>query len=249
MLYRMLVCSLLLTVISGTCFAQDVRIEAEARYWFPDLDSEVKYQGTQFDVKDDLGLRDEDFPEARITWHTGPNSRLRLDYTQISYSGDQTLNRLIIFDNQAYNVGTRVTTDFDLQYLRLGWIWQFINFFDDKVKLGTVLDLKALMIDLKLDAPAVPLSENEDFIGGLPTIGLACEINPIKKLNIFAEFSGLTAGDYGYFFDAEAGIRFIPVKNFSISGGYRMFKIKIEDDPDLAQVEISGPFIGASLRF
>jgi len=249
MLQKVLLCCVMLAVASGVSFAQDTRIEAEARYWFPELDSQAKYTGSQFDLKNDVGFSDEDFPEARITWHTGPNSKLRLDYTQVEYEGDKTVTQTIDFSGQSYTVGTRVVSDFEMQYLRLGWIWEFINLFNDTFKLGTIVDIKAIIADLKLAAPSLAISESEDVVGGLPTIGLACEVNPIKKLNIFAELSGLTAGDYGYFFDAEAGVKYIPFKNFSVNGGYRMFKLKVEDNADFAEIEISGPFIGASLRF
>jgi hypothetical protein len=37
-------------------------------------------------------------------------------------------------------------------------------------------------------------------------------------LNIFVEGSGMTAGQYGYMYDVEAGIKLIPIKILSIMG-------------------------------
>jgi len=176
---------------------------------------------------------------------------LRLAYSQVAYSGDETIERTIEFAGETYTVGTRVITDFDVKYLRLGWAWQFINIANGRVKLGTLLEAKGALIDISLDAPYLipPIKESERFIGGLPTVGAALDINPHKLVNIFAEVSGIYAGKYGYFLDGEAGIKIIPIKYVSILGGYRILDFQVEDDPDLAQLRISGPFVGITLRF
>ncbi len=231
------------------------KVEFEGRYWITDLTAKAKVTesriGTEFDFKDDLGLKDENLPDGRFTWHTGPHSKLRLAYTQVAYSGDKNIERTIEFDGQTYPVGTRVITDLDVIYLRLGWAWQFINIADDKVKFGTLLEAKGFLVDISLDAPNLipPVKESEKFVGGLPTVGVALDINPHKIVNIFAEASGIHAGEYGYFLDGEAGVKIIPIRNVSVLGGYRIFHFKGEDDPDFAKLKISGLFVGATLRF
>lgn len=232
-----------------------VRLEFEGRYWITDLTGEAKVTesgiGTKIDFEEDLGIKDENLPEGRFTWYTGPNSKLRLTYTQVAYSGDKNIERTIEFGGKTYTVGTRVKTDVDLIYVRLGWAWQFINIAKGKVKLGTLLEAKGFLVDISLDAPDLPspVEESEDFIGGLPTVGLALDINPHRILNIFAEVSGIYAGNYGYLFDGEAGVKIIPIKNLSLFGGYRLLDLKAEDDPDFAKLRILGPFAGITLRF
>jgi len=231
------------------------RVEFEGRYWITDLTAKAKVTesgiGTDIDFKADLGLKDENFPDVRFTWYTGPKSKLRLAYTQVAYSGAKNVERTIEFNGKTYVVGTRVITDLDVKYLRLGWAWQFINIAEGKVKLGTLLEAKGALVDISLDAPNLipPIEESEDFIGGLPTVGVALDINPHKIVNVFAEVSGIYAGKYGYFLDGEAGLKIIPIKNLSILGGYRILDFKVEDDPDFAKLKISGPFLGATLRF
>jgi len=246
----------LLLIASSTVLAQnDAQVEFEGHYWITDLTAEAKVTendiGTDIDFKADLGLEDKNFPDGRFTWYTGPKSKLRLAYTQISYSGDKNVERTIEFGGETYHVGTRVITGLDVKYLRLGWVWQFINVADGKVKFGTLLEAKGFWVYTSLEAPDIlpPVKESKNFAIGLPTIGVALDINPHKVVNIFAEISGLPAGEYGYFLDGEAGIKIIPIKNLSILGGYRIFDIKAEDDPDFARLRISGPFIGATLRF
>ena len=231
------------------------KVEFEGRYWITDFAAKGKVTvfdiGTEIDFKDDLGLKDEDFPDLRFTWYTGPKSKLRLAYTQAAYRGDKNIERTIEFGGESYTVGTRVKTDLDVYYLRLGWAWQFIDIANGKVKCGTLLEAKGFLVDIALDAPDLipPIKESEEFVGGLPTIGAVLDINPHRMVKVFAEVSGIYAGKYGYFLDGEVGVKVVPIKNLSILGGYRILDFKAEDDPDFAKLRISGPFVGATLRF
>lgn len=219
MLRKFLFSACFLVITIGVTFAQDAKVEFEGRYWITDLTAKAKVTeagitGTDIDFKSDLGLKDKDFPDVRFTWYTGPNSKLRLAYTQISYSGDKNIERTINFGGKTYTAGTRVITDLDVKYLRLGWAWQFINIAQGKVKFGTLLEAKSFWVDTSLDAPDItpPVKEEEKFTAGLPTIGAALDINPHKIVDIFAEVSGLPAGEYGYFLDGEAGVENNPYK-------------------------------------
>jgi len=230
-------------------------VEFEGRYWITDVTAEAKVTesgiGTEVDFKDDLGLKDENFPDGRFTWYTGPNSKLRFAYTQVAYSGDKNTERTIEFGGETYPVGTRVITDLDVIYLRLGWMWQFINIAEGKMKLGTLFEAKGLLLETSLEAPNLipPIKESARFRGVFPTLGAALDINPHKAINVFAEVSGLYAGKYGYFIDGEAGVKIVPIKNLSVLGGYRILDFKAEDEPDFGKAKISGPFVGATLRF
>ena len=241
-------------VMPCAAFAEsDIMVEFEGRYWFTDLTAEVKVTrddiGSDIDLQSDLGVDDKDFPEGRFTWYINANNRLRLSYMQIDYSGDQELQRTLEFDGGTYPAGARVITDFEVKYLRFGWIWQFVNLASGKIKFGTLLEAKGVSADATLKSPDVSLKKSDDLIAGLPTIGIVVDISPLDIITIFGEVSGMPAGKYGYFFDAEAGIKIIPIKNLSILGGYRYFDIKAENDPDFAKVRISGPFVGATVRF
>ncbi len=94
------------------------RVEFEGRYWITDLTAEAKVTesgiGTDIDFKDDLGLKDENFPDVRFTWYTGPKSKLRLAYTQVAYDGDKNIEETIEFGGETYTAGTRVITDLDV---------------------------------------------------------------------------------------------------------------------------------------
>ena len=72
---------------------------------------------------------------------------------------------------------------------------------------------------------------------------------PLPMLHVFAEVSGLPAGDLGHIVDAEVGVRYIPIRFFTVSAGYRIFDIGIGRNDDVAQLTLRGPFVGMSFRF
>ena len=72
---------------------------------------------------------------------------------------------------------------------------------------------------------------------------------PLDWLEIFAEVSGIPFGDLGHIVDADAGVRVTPLPLLSIFAGYRLLDARIDIDDDVAELTLSGPFLGASVRF
>ena len=234
------------------------KFELETRLWQPDLTSSVRsVEGAEaidpdlaiVDLKDDLGMADDDFLDYRLTFHTGPRSRVRFAYTSIDYSGDATVTRTIEFQGTTYEFGTRVVSDLTMDYYRFGWVWQFLG--GPTARLGMVLEAKAVEIDAGLLAPelAPPVDERDSISAVFPTVGLALDLNPGRMVNVFAEVSGIDVGDTGNFLDGEVGLRVTPVPFLTLVGGWRMIDMEVRDNQDFAKLEDSGPFFGASLRF
>src|SRR5947209_753526 len=120
-----------------------------------------------------------------------------------------------------------------------------------KLRVGPVLEAKGFVVEATLKAPATtpPLRETEKFAIALPSIGLAIDWSPHPVVDLFAEVSGLTLGDRGHVVDAEAGVRVNLTRFFAIIGGYRLFEVRGEEDSSFARLRLSGPFVGATLRF
>jgi hypothetical protein len=229
--------------------------EIEGSYWMSDLTADARVSdgtlGTDVDFKKDLGLKDKNFPDGRLIWHIGPHNSVRLAYLQVSYDGDSTVNRTISFHGQTYTVGTEVLTRLDKKYYRLGWTWQFVDLPGGVLKFGTLLEIKGFSIDAKLRAPYAdpPVDEKKTFDLVLPTAGLVLDIHPIPTLSLFAEASGMSAGSRGSMFDAEGGIKIFPLPHLALFATYRVLDLKYKDKPDFANLKLSGPFAGVSVRF
>jgi hypothetical protein len=244
---------ILCLISASTSLAQAAVVEFEGRYWITNLSAEAKVteagNGTDIDLKRDLGIADQNFLSGRFSVNIGPNHRLTLNYTPIRYSINSNIKRTVEFAGETYAINTRVLTSLDLQYLRIGWAYQFVNVEGGKFKFGTLVEVKGAQGDVSLAAPDLGIDNAWNFKAWLPTLGLAMDINPVPFINIFAEISGLPAGQYGTIWEGEAGIKFIPFKNFTVSGGYRIVEIDARNDPDYATVKLGGPFVGLSLRF
>jgi hypothetical protein len=228
-------------------------IELEVRYWFPELSGSVKAVsadvGSGVDYKDDLGLEDEGIPEGRITWYPGSNHRVRLSYFQVGYEGDNRLEKTITFRGREFTVGTTIESTADIKDLKLGWAWQFINLADGKIKLGTLLEGGVSWVDYSIKDTSTPLKTEKSYTVPVAAIGFALDVAPWKWMDAFLDLSGLPLGKYGHTLNVEGGVKIIPIKNVSVFGGYRYSDIKYEDDPDFLKLRLSGPFVGATLRF
>jgi hypothetical protein len=227
-------------------------IELEGRYWFTDIDGSVKTKsgGTEIDLVDDLGFDRENTPEGRLTFFTGPNSRIRLAYAHLKFDADQTLSRTLTFEGSTFTVNSRVSSELEVHYGRLGWLWQPLTI-PGLLKFGGVLEAKGFVVDgsLRTRGNTPEVRESTSFPLVLPTVGLALDVTPHQVVHLFAEASGLPAGGLGHIVDAEAGLRVFPVAFLGLSAGYRVFDLRAEKHDDFAKLRIFGPFVGAVLRF
>lgn len=253
MLKNLVLGMVLLLLVVGTATAQDPVVEFEGRYWITNLSAEGKLTqggiGTDIDLKSDLQIGDKNFFSGQFSFFISPTHRLTLNYTPISYNTDSTLRRTLEFGGDTYAINTRVIGNLDLQYLRLGWAYQFVNVRGGMFKFGTLLEINGVWGDVSLAAPSLGIDNKWNFTAWLPTVGVALDVNPTPFLNFYAEASGLPAGQYGTIWEVDAGVRFIPFTHFSISGGYRLVNIEARSDPDYAKVRLGGPYVGLSLRF
>ncbi len=238
----------------SAAWASQPAIELEGLYWMPSLSGHVQVfdssaVATDIDLKNDLMMGNKDFPEVRLIWHTGEDSWLRLSYIHLSYSGDNPdLSTPIVFSGHTYDVNSHVTSSLKLDYASLGWAWQFINI-KNVLKFGTLLSAKGFWTSASIDDLTAGVSESKNMDFGLPTIGAALDIRPVRPVDVFGEFSWITAGKYGHLYDAEGGLKITPFRYLSILGGYRIFDMTAKDNSDFASVRFEGPFAGASLRF
>lgn len=242
-------------VLAGFGAAQAQVVDIEGRYWFADLDAATRVEsdsipGTRIDLDRDLGMDGDNLPEIRLGIGTGLNSRFRLAYTHGEFEGARTLERGIEFAGTTFAATSRVESELELHYGRIGWAWQFIAV-PGIFKIGPLFELKGLVVDASLRGRGAgsDVRESQVLAMAFPTVGAMANLTPLRWLEVFAEISGIPFGDLGHVVDAEAGVRIIPFPLLSVSAGYRVLDARIEIDDDLADLTLSGPFLGASLRF
>lgn len=221
-------------------------IDLDGRYWFSKIGAKltVGTAGTTIN-EDTVGIKDENNWEARGTLTFAKNHAIRVSYIKFDYKGTNTLNLNVNFAGRTYNVGSTVTAALDTDYLRAGWIWNFVN--REDFKFGSLLEVKGLFANFTL---ADNLKAHKySFELYVPTVGAVTTYMPHKMFGVFAEASGMYVGKYGYLIDTEAGLKVVPHKNLQLQGGYRLLDIKGKSDSDVVNLKFYGPFVGLTLHF
>lgn len=247
--------AILLALCTGLTTPAEAGIEFEARVWAPTLTGSgligEQTDGRVIDLEDDLGLEADEFLEGRFTWKPLKALMFRIAYTPMTFSGDAQIEEEFEFGGEIFPVRIQVLTDLKIDYGRFAAAWMFPLGSDD-FRLGPIVEAKGFYGDASLVGRLVivdVISASEDFAAGFGSAGLIMDYKPIPTLHLFAEGTVDVGVTDGAATDVELGIKFFPLKLFSISGGYRYIKIEYQDDPDFAEIELSGFFLGASVRF
>lgn len=230
-------------------------LELEGRYWMPKLNANLKLSdyntmgvellGTDINVVDDLGIKNENFFSGRLILKLG-NSKIRFSYLPIRYEGEKSVTQSVSFGGTTYTAGTTVKTELKADMYDLTYEYDAIK--GDFGFLGIILGIKYFDLYGKLEAAGV--SEEGKGQAPIPVIGLAGRIYPIKYINLSGEITGLTVGKASIY-DAEAALNVNPIKYIGISGGYRIIRFSAEGDneKDKATLRLHGPFVALMVRF
>lgn len=218
-------------------------VTAEGRYWLTGLDATVKstsggLAGDEIDFVEELGLEDENVPEARITLELGSH-RIRYGYTTISWKGSDTLTRSVNYGGEQFNVSTPVDSSLDLDYHRLAYRYDIIDALSND--LGLIFELKYLSGEAGIAAAGQSAKESFDL--PIPTIGFGAQIGLPVLINAGVEVTGILLDSTKYLVDAEVMLNYNVVPFITVSGGYRHFQLKYDDGDFDEDFRISGPFV------
>jgi len=246
-------------VIGGNASANDLSsadsgggITIEARYFNPSLTfkaqtSSIDYNGGALDFKNDLGITDKSSMEYRV--QLGDN--FRLSYANFAYNGNATLNQNLNYQGTTYAANALVASDLGIKYARLTWFKTITQ--SDDLSTKFILDLKGFQFNTSVNAVVngSPTSAAKTFTGAIPTIGFAVNARLDNNFVAFGEITGLPLGQYGHFYDGEAGIRYNFDKTVAVNLGYRALDLSVKDPSsgDNAEFKIAGPFINAQYKF
>lgn len=231
-------------------------VEFEGRLWSPDLTGNLQVTtgitGSNIDLASDLGITDDEFPDGRFVWRPSRRTSLRLGYTSLSFDGDEVLERTITFAGSTFRVSSRVASALDLEYARFGFAWQFLSDRDGRFRFGPLVEAKGFRGEAAMTATGLtilPLTASEEFEVAFGAAGVVLDVEPSRKLAVFAEWTTLVGADEGDLTDAEAGVRYRPLRPLALSAGYRKIDIDVDDRDDLLRLDLDGLFFGVRLEF
>ncbi len=219
------------------------------------VDESLTLPGTLLDAEDDLGLDDSDLmPQAEITLLPGDHHLLRLSGFSTRRSASKILDKEIFFDDEVYEPGERVDSQFDLLMFGLTYGYRFIT--TNRAELTATFGVQIASVDVNAVVRSRVIREAESGVAPLPMLGIEGRYDFTPHWSAEARVQYLSADVDevdGEILDARlAGTwRMSPYLVFGL--GYRMFTIDIDshdpEDPGLVQLDLSGPmlFVRASL--
>lgn len=221
-------------------------------YWFPDLSGNAKTSGTadtRFDVKDTLGMKNENFPVGEVFLRVG-NVTLRVGYAQLKFDGAKTLTDNVTFNGKTYSVSDNVISRLDLKMLD-GDV-QFDLLRPDVgvagVNLGLILKVKYVDGEVEMRS-ASQGTTLKDFKAPIPMVGAAVGAGFLKDMiRVDARAAGV-AYSGNHLYDADAFASFAPFPFVRLQGGYRYIDLKIDKSDTQASFKLSGPYVGAQVAF
>ena len=250
---RYLFLFLFLTISSWPALSFAFEIGVRGYYWFPSLDGDVRadeggIKGTTIDFDTDLGIDDEDYPSFEVFLGSG-NHHFSLIFTDIDYSGSDTLTRNILFNGQIYPIGALVDSSIEYQMIDFSYQYDFINLENILAgfSLGSVIQVKYLDGDVSLLTTGI--DEKEDFSIPVPMLGLNLHVGILANIleGKIRGTGGTYSGDTVYELAGE--ISWTPFPFMDIHGGYKTFAIDIDEDDVVLDYDMSGPYITLTIGF
>lgn len=245
-----LVLMVFLALCAGT--AEAVGLELEGRYWFPNASGSASSADfdlvPEIDVAGLLGLEADDVLEGRLTFRPFLGIFVRAAYQSMSNSGQFDFGE--DFLGITLPIEGEATSSVDFDYGRLALGWQFVTP-KKTLRIGPFVEAKGLSGDLvaAVDSILITDSVSESFAVAFPSVGALLEVQPLEKLQIFAEASFEVGYEDADMMDAELGVRFYPIHMVGVGGGYRLMALDGTVDNVRLDVDWDGFFVSAVLRF
>ena len=255
---------------SNPSVGENYKVELFGGLWEPSQDLTVASNafgivGTAIDIKRDLGITSDRFPELRLRLRPGRKHRIRIDYLPIEYGATTVIKHRIVFRGMAYDPGLPVTSTLNWETWRFGYEYDLIH--RSRGYFGLILEAKYTDLEASLDT-----SLGREFVrarGPIPAIGAVLKVYPLPILGIAGEITAfglpddpgspensiLGALDTSRFpytgtyidFDISGTLNF--TRNFGAQIGYRSLDLNVSSNEDLAALKLAGIYIGAVVRY
>lgn len=233
-------------------------VEFGVGLWNPPPDITVaseqwKIIGTDISAQDDLGMQGEWLKEFKLVLRPAKKHKFRFDYIPISYSGDKTVTRTLVFNGQAFPINIPVKSTVDWKLFNLGYEYDFI--YRSRWYLGVILEAKYSQVEVTLANQYT--TEWAKAQAPIPTIGGVVRVYPVSNISLTGEITGFKLPnnidnlkgydgkwmDYNFY----ATVNF--TDNFGVQGGYRSMEVSYRKDNDRGDMLLKGMYLMGVVRF
>ena len=131
--------------------------------------------------------------------------------------------------------------NFSADYIRAHDMLHFVRLKADK----EIFSLMGTGLEWNVALNSMNWRGKKNYSSVLPSVGINFHMRIRPRLDIYAQFSGMTLAGHGHFKDFESGIKYFPQKNFSVSAGWRRIDYKFRR----GNFSLSGLFAGVRYDF
>jgi outer membrane protein len=242
----------MIAIASSSALA--VEFGARGAFWFPKLSGDVQtttggVTETLIDVKDTLGVEDENVPFGEAFLRAG-RLTLRVGYSRIKFDGNKRLSESITFNGETFSVDDNVVTLLDMKMLDGDVQYDILRPDAGIVAFNLGLLLRVKYVDGKVElSSAAAGSTVQDFKAPVPMAGAAVGAGILKNM-IRVDLRGAGIAYSGnHLYDVDAYASFTPLPFVRLQGGYRYIDLRIDEDDIRASLKLKGPYVGAQLSF
>lgn len=235
----------IILLFSCTTAYADNEYGLEVNYWKPSLSGGVRASssalpGTPIDYKADLGIGDKYIGDFRFRTGT-----VVFSYSQFDYGATKQLATQIQYNGTTYPINDVVSSSLKIKYY--GAIWDTTANDRQGTTAAITFGARGIHLDGVLQSAANGKVE-KSFNYTVPVVGFSVQ-STNGGTQLFARISGLPAGGHGYFFDGEAGVKFSVGKDAMLTAGWRTFDVNVKKSGDVANIRLSGPYVGGTWDF
>lgn len=193
------------------------------------LDSDTLGQGTTIRLEDDLGLKSSQ-TVVRLDGYYRINQRHRLNFALFGLSRDstRTIDEVIQFGDEIFDINSTVSSESDLSILKLAYTYSFLA--GDRGHMGVTAGLYALSTEISLSEPTAGQFESDSLTAPLPVIGLRGNylLTPKLALRSSGEVFAIELDDVdGQLFDFYLGLDYQFHKRFGVGLGYNTVRLDV----------------------
>jgi len=235
-------------------------ITLELNAWLADISGTVRWgsgtiPGTDIDFQNDLGLDSTEVgPLVRLDIGITDMWDIRFSFWHTNFDNTLPLETTVDFGGTLFAPGTEVDVEFMMDAYTALLGYKFVD--------GEQLDLTFLFgagiyrPQLTIEDDAGP-TQREATIP-TPLVGVALDLELSESLSLRGQVAGMSldiSDGSGQVLDAEAAIRLQLFEGICLIGGYKLFTTdaefmtEIEDEYNMGNFRIEGPFFGLGLIF
>ncbi len=231
-------------------------VELSADLWNPapavSVTSEsLGIPGTPIDFVADLGIAKARMKQFQLVLRPAKKHRFRAEMTPIRYAADTVLEKRIVFNGIAYNVGLPVQARLDWRAWRFGYEYDFV--YRKRGFVGVIFEAKYTDVEVNLDS--VVASEFARARAPIPAIGGIGRVYVAPNAAVTFEVTGIElpknlSKDYRAHYveyDLYGTVNF--GNNVGAQVGYRAIDVGYQIDLDAGDFLLKGPYFGFVVRF